>query len=189
MLMPLRVVMVMMTTMTRMMTMMMLVDIGQQESRMASLARSGWTHLAGNPRRPRMYTDSDRRRSPRLTVAVPVHVLWLDQNRIGHDAYGQVTEVNCQGALLYLLYLDQSLAPGQLLRLVNQTNDAKATARVVWSGEVMPDKSACMGIETDTPVTNEFWGPMAVRLWEELEGAARPGWFRRAGAWLRQWLR
>lgn len=133
-----------------------------------------------------MKSPEERRRSTRLTLEVPVRVMWRDQKDMGHDEKTQTAVVSRHGALIYLR---EPLALGSPLRIVNFATGQYALARVVWTGDVMPDGTARVGIELDSPVNYEFWGTMAVRLWEEAEKPVRLGWLARAWAWLRAALR
>lgn len=127
-----------------------------------------------------MTAPHERRRSPRLTVEIPVRVLWRDPGGASHDIRAATAIVSRHGALLYL---SLPLSLGAELRLTNPINNLSATARVVWTGDTLPDGTARVGIEFSSPVGYDFWGTMAVRLWEEHQQAARPGWLGRA--WIR----
>lgn len=129
-----------------------------------------------------MQPGQERRRSARLTLEVPVRVLWRDHKDVGHDEKTQTAIVSRHGALVYLT---EPLALGSLLRIANFATGQHASARVVWTGDVMPDGTARVGIELDSPVGYDFWGSLAVRLWEEVEKPARPDWLARLWTWLR----
>lgn len=111
-----------------------------------------------------------------------MRVLWRDYKDMGHEEKTQTAIVSRHGALVYV---SQPLSLGTPVRITNLANQQTATARVVWTGDVMPDGMARIGIELDSPVGYDFWGKMAVRLWEEIEKPARPGPLARAWAWLR----
>lgn len=128
-------------------------------------------------------TPGERRRSPPLTLEVPVHVMWHDEQGAMQEVSTQTAIVNRHGALLYLT---RALPLDKPVRLVNLLNQEVAHARVVWVGDTLPDDTARVGVELAEPVGYQFWGTVAVRLWEEQEGAARPGWLARLRAWLRQ---
>ena len=108
--------------------------------------------------------------------------MWRDQKEMGHDEKTQTAIISRHGALIYL---SEPLALGSQLRIVNFTTGQVTSARVVWTGDVMPDGTARVGIELDSPVGYDFWGTLAVRLWEETQAATQSGWLGRAWAWLR----
>ena len=110
-----------------------------------------------------------------------MRVVWRGAQGQGEAQDTHTAIVNQHGALLYL-HLPMPL--GQDLRLINRANDQTATARVVWTGDTLPDGSARVGIEFTSPVGYDFWGTLAVRFWEEQQQAARKGWLRHLWAWL-----
>lgn len=128
-----------------------------------------------------MRPGEERRRSPRLTLEVPVRVVWRDPQGAGHEHNSQTAIVSRHGALIYLA---QPLPLGTELRIINHANNQSTTARIVWAGDTLPDGTARVGIEFASPVSYEFWGMMAVRLWEEQQKVAKHGWLRRLWAWL-----
>ncbi len=123
----------------------------------------------------------ERRRSPRLTLEVPVRVKW-------HDSHGTLQEETSHTAVLNrhgaLLYLSRPLPPDTMLRLTNLSNGRVAFSRVVWTGDTLSDGRARVGIELTQSVGYEFWGTLAVHLWEEEQQAPRLGWFTRLRNWL-----
>ncbi|MDA2913980.1 hypothetical protein MYX77_08500 [Acidobacteriia bacterium AH_259_A11_L15] len=128
-----------------------------------------------------MSAPQERRRSSRLTLEVPVHVLWHDEKGTLLEETTRTAIVNRHGALLYL---SRALPLDKPVRLVNLANDHVAFARVVWVGDTLPDGQARVGIELTTSVSYEFWGAPAVRLWEGQEQPPRPGGLARFRAWL-----
>ncbi|MFQ5778912.1 MAG: hypothetical protein ACE5IP_12980, partial [Terriglobia bacterium] len=105
-----------------------------------------------------------KRRSPRLTLEVPVRVLWHHYKGAAHEEETQTAVVSRYGALLYL---SQPLPLDTPLRIASRANNQSTDARVAWTGDTLPDGTTRVGIGFLSPVKPEFWGVMAVRLWEE----------------------
>ncbi len=95
---------------------------------------------------------SDRRRSPRVFLAIPVLVRWADKR--GEHAETTTTKVvNAYGALLLLrtpIELDQEIT------VTNTSTQAVAKARVVCLGAQSPEHGNEVGIELGM-ADPEFW--------------------------------
>jgi len=95
---------------------------------------------------------SDRRRSPRVLLAIPVLVRWVDKR--GEHAEATTTKiVNAYGALVVLrtpIELDQEIT------VTNTSTQAVAKARVVCLGAQSPEHGTEVGIELGT-ADPEFW--------------------------------
>jgi len=110
----------------------------------------------------------ERRRSPRLQLEVPVRVLWLDYKDVPYVEETQTTLISAHGALVYLRH---PVALSARLEITSRTTNRTATARVAWTGELLADGRTGVGIELVAAQGYEFWGPLAVALWEEIQTA------------------
>jgi len=94
----------------------------------------------------------ERRRTLRVSITVPVTVHGQDENGDKFRVKAKSESVNRHGALLFL---EQPVAVGQLLILVNENSDRTVECRVV-SVRRDKERKTHVGVEFMSPDSN-FW--------------------------------
>ena len=101
----------------------------------------------------RVLTSSDRRRTPRVLLEIPVLVKWTDNSGSQRESFATTRIVNADGGLLTLREL---VSDGTLLELTNTKTKAKAQAKVVWSGLAQSEGEFDVAIELEAS-GKDFW--------------------------------
>jgi hypothetical protein len=106
-------------------------------------------------------TTSKERRSSRIFTRIPVRASGKNTQGKKFRENSQTIVINAHGALLYL---NEEIAIGHDLVLINPVTEEEQDCRVVYLGE-MSDKGTRVGIEFLSP-SPHFWGvDFAPRDW------------------------
>jgi len=98
--------------------------------------------------------ESERRRSTRVLLVIPVEVAWTSREGQGCTEKAETEVVSQHGAMLRM---PTRLAPGTKLRIDRQANRQSCEARVVGVGNPSPDGLARVAVEMTVP-SDTFWG-------------------------------
>ncbi len=85
----------------------------------------------------------DRRRCPRVTAILPVHVWGLDAYSLPFAQSATVTDISSCGAVIQGML--RRLRPGAVLEV--QLGDTRAEFRVVWTGKPGTINEGAVGLE------------------------------------------
>ena len=97
---------------------------------------------------------SERRRSPRVLLVIPVEVAWKSSSGVRIQEHAETEIVNAYGALLRL---KARLPNGAIVELTRPRTHDKTQGRVVFTSDSAPDGLFRAGIELSVP-SGEFWG-------------------------------
>jgi len=86
----------------------------------------------------------DRRRCPRVTAILPVHVWGLDAYSLPFAQSATVTDISSFGAVIQ--GMRRRLRPGTVLEV--QLGDSRAEFRVVWTGRPGSINEGAVGLES-----------------------------------------
>jgi hypothetical protein len=98
-------------------------------------------------------TTSKERRSSRIFTRIPVRASGKNTQGKKFRENSQTIVINAHGALLYL---NEEIAMGNQLVLINPVTEEEQECRVVYLGE-LSDKGTRVGIEFLSP-SPHFWG-------------------------------
>ncbi|MFQ5662711.1 MAG: PilZ domain-containing protein [Terriglobia bacterium] len=96
----------------------------------------------------------DRRRSPRVSLSIPLRVKWSCAEGTIKEEQTRTEVLNGAGARIHLMI---AVDRGTEMEIVNLENQESARARVVWASEHSPQEGQRVGIEFLTPRA-AFWG-------------------------------
>ena len=99
------------------------------------------------------FPATDRRRTPRVLLEIPVVVKWKDKSGKTYAEPSTTKIVNAYGALLVL---KQPVALGTELEITNLSTQAAVKARVAWIGSSPPEGGQEVGVEIGT-ADPDFW--------------------------------
>lgn len=97
---------------------------------------------------------SERRRSPRVLLVIPVEVAWKSPSGVRIQEHAETEIVNAHGALLRL---KARLPKGAIVELTRPRTHDKAQGRVVFTSDSAPDGLCRAGVELSVP-SGKFWG-------------------------------
>lgn len=97
---------------------------------------------------------SERRRSTRVLLVIPVEVTWTTSSGVRVQEHAETEIVNAHGALLRM---KARLARGAIVELTRLRTHEKVQARVVFTSEHGPDGLYRAGVELTVP-NEKFWG-------------------------------
>ncbi|MGH9804649.1 MAG: hypothetical protein ACRD4D_05715 [Candidatus Acidiferrales bacterium] len=97
---------------------------------------------------------SDRRRSPRVLLVIPVEVAWTSPSGVRVQEHAETEIVNAHGALLRM---KARLPRGAVVQLTRIRTHDKAEARVVFTSDPGLDGLFRAGVELAAP-GEKFWG-------------------------------
>lgn len=98
--------------------------------------------------------DSDRRRSTRVLLVMPVEVKWMTKDGPWVQEHGETEIVSQHGAMLRM---KSRISPGTLIEVRRPEVGASAKAKVVGVGNPSSDGLARMAVEMTAP-NDSFWG-------------------------------
>lgn len=96
---------------------------------------------------------SNRRRTRRVKIAIPVTVRIPKPNASFYEETTETIVVNAHGCLAFLAV---PLAPGQQVRIINPKSSEEQECAVVWIGQFNEGKRE-VGLEFSEPAPR-FWG-------------------------------
>ncbi len=119
--------------------------------------------------------ESDRRRSTRVLLVIPVDVAWTSKDGLSVQEHAETEVVSQHGAMLRM---GTRLPVGVQVELRRPANGLSGKARVVGVGNPSPDGMARVAVELTVP-SDAFWGisfpPMtAAAPARPAAGAAKP---------------
>ena len=97
---------------------------------------------------------SERRRSTRVLLVIPVEVAWTSPNGVRVQEHAETEVVNVHGALLRT---KARLPKGSVVELTRLRTHEKTRGRVVFTSESGLDGLFRAGVELDMP-GEKFWG-------------------------------
>lgn len=109
---------------------------------------------AALPRADASAHGSQRRRSPRVLLVIPVEVTWTSSSGVRVQEHAETEVVNAHGALLRM---KARLARGMQLELSRPRTHEKTQARVVFTTDPDQDGLCRAGVELAAP-SEKFWG-------------------------------
>jgi hypothetical protein len=98
--------------------------------------------------------ESERRRSTRVLLVIPVEVVWTSKDGLQVQESAETEVVSKHGALLRM---STRLPSNVQVELRRPASGQKAKARVVGAGNPSPDGLARVAVELDAPC-DTFWG-------------------------------
>lgn len=98
--------------------------------------------------------DSDRRRSTRVLLVMPVEVKWVAKDGLVVQEQAETEVVSQHGAMLRM---KARLAPGTQVELRRPSAHQAAKAKIVGVGNPSPDGLARVAVEMTVP-SDAFWG-------------------------------
>jgi len=100
-------------------------------------------------------TDTQRRRSQRVRLAVPLTVVWTTPGGVQHNQPAKTEVVNAHGGLLQM----KEPYPGfkEVIELSHSSTARSCKGRVVWIFEPEDGQLARIAIELAAP-SETFWG-------------------------------
>lgn len=98
--------------------------------------------------------ESDRRRSTRVLLVIPVEVAWTSKDGLQVQEHAETEVVSQHGALLRM---GTRLAPGTQLDLRRPNTGHASKAKVVGVGNPSSDGLARVAVELTSP-SDSFWG-------------------------------
>jgi hypothetical protein len=99
-------------------------------------------------------SESDRRRSTRVLLVMPVDVGWTSKDGLQVQEHAETEVVSQHGAMLRM---GSRLPVGVHVELRRPASGQSAKARVVGVGNPSPDGLARVAVELTTP-SDAFWG-------------------------------
>lgn len=106
------------------------------------------------PRADASAPGSERRRSTRVLLVVPVEVTWTQSSGVRVQEHAETEVVNAHGALLRT---KTHLPRGTLVELTRLRTHEKARGRVVFASGSSPEGFYHIGVELTDPC-EKFWG-------------------------------
>lgn len=100
-------------------------------------------------------TASQRRRSLRVDLQIPVSVRWFTKDGNPQEKQATTSVINQHGCMLPL---KAAVMEGMPLELVNQFNNEVRKGKVVWSAGINSEGHQQVGIELEN-ADSHFWGP------------------------------
>jgi hypothetical protein len=98
--------------------------------------------------------ESDRRRSTRVLLVMPVEVKWMTKDGPWVQEHGETEVVSQHGAMLRM---KSRISPGTVIEVRRPEVGTSAKAKVVGVGNPSPDGLARMAVEM-TVANDSFWG-------------------------------
>jgi hypothetical protein len=115
-------------------------------------------------------SESDRRRSTRVLLVMPVDVAWTSKDGLQVQEHAETEVVSQHGAMLRM---GTRLPVGVQLELRRPASGMSGKARVVGVGNPSPDGMARIAVELAVP-SDAFWGISFPPITAAAPGAPKP---------------